>query len=406
MIAPWKSHLVLFVLAVFLPGCTAMQAMQLVDGGVVVPGQYAESVAPFTLEGHPILIKARLNNSQKEYSFIFDTGALTLIRQEVARELDLPKGIEVEASDTGGKSKTIELVKLDNIVVGNMKVHDCAVGVSDFSGLFAPDIAGILGSNFFKHFNIILDYRNKNITFSRKTRQRAAQDKETRIPFESKMEMGFAPVVQCEVDGGLQDQAVIDTGFPGMVALPLSMVKKTISLKEGTAISAQGSMMGGIFGQTNEDYGLRIHELTLGALKLENIPATSHSLKAGRLLLGNKFLEKFVVTLNYPVKEMILTPYGTPFETNIPSYGLALAKENHKTIVSGIWNTSSAARSGIKIGDEVVKINSLDAQALSLMELIPLFLDENINSLEIEYLQGKDRQKAILDKGPLLPVLK
>ncbi len=40
------------------------------------------------------------------------------------------------------------------------------------------------------------------------------------------------------------------------------------------------------------------------------------------------------------------------------------------------------------------------------MELIPLFFDENINSLEIEYLHGKDRQKAILDKGLLLPVLK
>jgi hypothetical protein len=65
MIAPWKNHLALFVLAIFLPGCTAMKAMQLVDGGVVVPGQYAASVVPFTLEGHPILIKARLNNSRR-----------------------------------------------------------------------------------------------------------------------------------------------------------------------------------------------------------------------------------------------------------------------------------------------------------------------------------------------------
>jgi hypothetical protein len=72
---------------------------------------------------------------------------------------------------------------------------------------------------------------------------------------------------------------------------------------------------------------------------------------------------------------MILTPHGTPFETNIPSYGLALAKADNKTIVSGIWNNSSTFRSGIKVGDEV------------------------------EFLNNKGRQKAILQKGMLLPDL-
>ncbi len=398
--------MVLFVLAVVLPSCTAFKAMQLVDSGVVVPSDYVESVVPFTLEGHPILIKARLNNSQKEYSFIFDTGALTMIKQEVAKELDLPKGIEVEANDTGGKSKTIDLVKLDNIIVGNMVVQDCAVGVSDFSGMFSPNIAGILGSNFFRHFKVIIDYRNKNLTFSRENKQTAAQYPETIVPFESDIKMGFAPVIECEVDGALKGTAVIDTGFPGIVALPLSMIKKTISFKKGNAITAQGSMMGGMFGLADEDYALRIHDFKVGNVKLKNIPAISHSSKAGHLLLGNKFLDKFLVTLNYPAEEMILTPYGTPFETNIPSYGLALAKDDQKTLVSGIWNNSSASRSGIKLGNEVVKINSIDAKALTFMELIPLFFDENINNLEIEYLNGKERQKTILDKGMLLPVLK
>src|SRR4030043_1474500 len=152
MINQFKNFLILFVIVVFLSSCTGFKAMKLVSGGESVPNKYTESVIPFTLEGHPILIKARLNNSQKEYIFVFDTGALTMIRQEVAKELDLPKGIEVEADGTGGKSKTIDLVKLDNVMVGNMEVRDCAAGVTDFSEMFAPNVAGILGSNFFKHF--------------------------------------------------------------------------------------------------------------------------------------------------------------------------------------------------------------------------------------------------------------
>ncbi len=401
------NYLILFVLVSLLQSCTAFKAMELVNSGEVEPNNYTESVVPFTLEGHPILIKARLNNSQKEYNFVFDTGALSMIRQEVAKELDLPKGVDVEANDTGGKSKTIDLVKLDNIIAGNMEVRDCAVGVTDFSGMFSPNVAGILGSNFFRHFKITIDYRSRKVIFSREVKKATARDNETIIPFESAIKMGFAPVIKCEVEGALKKTAVIDTGFPGIVTLPLSLIKETISFKEGNVIPAKGNMVGGMFGFADEEgYGLRIHKLKIGNLKLENIPAISHHSKAGHLLLGNKFLEKFLVVLNYPAEEIILTPYGIPFETNIPSYGLALTKKDRKTYISGTWNNSSASRSGIKPGDEVVKINSMDVNALSLMELIPLFLDENINSLEIEYLNAEEKQKTILHKGMLLPDLR
>lgn len=66
MIHQFKNHLILFVIVVFLPSCTAFKAMKLVNSGEAVPNNYTESAVPFTLEGHPILIKARLNNSQKE----------------------------------------------------------------------------------------------------------------------------------------------------------------------------------------------------------------------------------------------------------------------------------------------------------------------------------------------------
>jgi hypothetical protein len=105
MINQFKSHLILLVIAAILPGCTAIKAMKLVNSGEAVPGDYTESAVPYTMAGHPILIKARLNNSEKEHSFIFDTGALTMIRQEVAEELDLSKGMDIEAKDIGGKSK-------------------------------------------------------------------------------------------------------------------------------------------------------------------------------------------------------------------------------------------------------------------------------------------------------------
>jgi hypothetical protein len=220
------------------------------------------------------------------------------------------------------------------------------------------------------------------------------------------MKAGFAPVIECVVDGKIEGTAIIDTGFPGIISLPLAMTKKTNSFKAGNVIASKGSMTFGLFGITDKDYGVRIEAFKVGDIKLKNIPARSNSLKAGHILLGNKFLENFLVTLNYPVKEMILTPYGTPFETNIPTYGLALAKERNKTIVSGIWDNSSASRSGINLGNEIVKVNSIEANTLSLMEFVSIFSNKSMNILEIEYLNDKGIQKTLLHKGMLLPVLK
>lgn len=399
----FKHLLVLLTFIVFLPSCTTFKAIKMVNGGEAVPNSHSESVVPFALEGHPILIKARLNNSQKEYVFIFDTGALTIIRQEVAIELNLAKGIEIEGNDSAGKSKSINLVTLEKIRVGNMEVRDCAAGVTDFSGIFAPKTAGILGSNFFRHFKVTIDYRKKELILSRDKKQTTVQTNASIIPFEADMKMGFAPVIECMVDGKIEGTAIIDTGFPGIVSLPLAMTKKTNSFKAGNVIASKGSMTFGLFGGTDMDYGVRIDAFKVGDIKLKNTPSSSNSLKAGHILLGNKFLENFLVTLNYPMKKMILTPYGTPFETNIPTYGLALAKERNKTIVSGIWDNSSASTSGINLGDEVAEVNSMKVNTLSLMELGSIFSDKSINTLEIEYSNDKGIQKAILHKGVLLP---
>jgi predicted metalloprotease with PDZ domain len=58
-----------------------------------------------------------------------------------------------------------------------------------------------------------------------------------------------------------------------------------------------------------------------------------------------------LVILDYPSGEIILKRNGIPFEKNIPSYGLSIFKQGNKTIVTGIWNNSSASRAGIQPGN-------------------------------------------------------
>lgn len=399
------NFIILLIIFCILSGCTTIKTVNLVHSGDVVKNS-RESIIPFSLTGHPILIKAQLNNSQKEYTFIFDTGALSILRQEVAEELGLSEGIEVEAGGSGGNSKKIELFKLDQVTVGKMQVQNIAAGVTDFSEIFPPNIAGILGSNFFKHFKVTIDYQGKKITLSQDTNPVTLKDKEIKIPFQTDMKNGFAPQIDCVVDGKIKATAIIDTGAIGIAYLPLSMMKETNSFQEGFVLTADGNMIFGMFGTDEESIGVRIDEIKIGDLELVNIPSISHASEGGHVLLGNKFLGKFLVTLNYPAEEMILKPYGLPFETNIPSYGFGLTKKDGKTLVSGVWENSPAARIGMQPGDEIIKINSTEVDTLSLMEMIALGFSEDASTIEIEFINKEGRKKASINKEMLFPLLK
>lgn len=407
MIRILKYLTALLLLVTLLPGCTAIQALKLINSSEAVIKNDIDSVIPFIIEGHQILVKVKVNYSKKEYTFILDTGALTMMSEKVVKELSLPKGIEVNAGGTGGNTKTIKLVQLDSVIVGSMEVKNCASGlIADFHKIFPQRIDGILGSNFLKHFKVTIDYQKKELTLSHDTKPVQVQSNEIRIPIELDMLHGFAPVVECELDGVIKDQGVIDTGLYGYIALPITM-KDTPSFKNGSVVTSQGSMSFGMFGLgKKEDYALRLNNVKIGNLKFQNVPAKSHSHNDGRILIGNKFLEKYIVVLNYPAEELILRPLALPFEHNIPTYGIGLTRKDQKTIVSGVWRSSVAFNKGLRTGDEIIRINSIETSTIqSVFDLMVMFTNEDSTSLTVELLNGNGRSTVVLQKENLLPVL-
>jgi hypothetical protein len=50
---------------------------------------------PYKIEKGRIMIKAKINNSEKEYNFMFDTGAITIISDVLVPELGLKDGVTV-----------------------------------------------------------------------------------------------------------------------------------------------------------------------------------------------------------------------------------------------------------------------------------------------------------------------
>jgi hypothetical protein len=244
------------------------------------------------------------------------------------------------------------------------------------------------------------------LTFSDSKKSVPANDGEVIIKFKPEVTQGFAPKIECTLDKSIDTGAFIDTGHPG-IGLPTEIMRNLKEFKAGEVLESEGSMSNGLVGSSDKDYLLRIGSLSLGKLEFTNVPSASSG--THEVLIGQKALSHFLVTLDYPAGEMILKRYeNDKFETNVFGWGLALKKDKGRMVVKGLLKDSPAARSGIKVGDEVFTVNSMDVKLLSMLDLMALSLDDDIDRVELVYSgdgDRKDRKMVVLKKEMLLPVI-
>ena len=394
-------------------GCTTMKAVSLMNSGRPISNHVTSREIPFVTKGeHIIIVPVGINNSVKQYNFMLDTGALTLLSQKTAKELHLPSGVQIVATDSAGGTKPMQLIKIDLLRLGNMTVAGCPTGILDFSefggNLKAPGgmgIDGVIGSNFLRYFKVTIDYKNEKLHLSNNTNQVPAKDNDYIIEFTTSMTMGYAPKIECMIDNNTKASAIIDTGAPYIATLPSSLVEKTDSYKNGQVVKSKGNIWGAAFKASENNLLLRLKCLKIGALKINEIPVIS--LPIENILLGKKFLSNFLVTLNYPARKMLLRPYGKlDLPNNIFSFGTIIKKNNDgKTIVAGFWEGATADKLGIEIGDELVMINGKKIHALSPVETQDIYYNDNVKEIEVVYKNKSGLHKVKASKEMLLPPL-
>ena len=148
----------------------------------------------------------------------------------------------------------------------------------------------------------------------------------------------------------------------------------------------------------------RLDKLAIGDIEIHNVPVIFSDIFS--TLIGRDILEQFLFTINYPQKMVMITPYEhMTFKDNIFSIGITIEKEEGKSIVKGFWKGSPAYRSGIKIGDEVLEINSRPMSEYTQAEKAALFRDDTISELEFLIKSGEKTKTIKLKKEFLLPII-
>lgn len=313
------------------------------------------TVLPFNYIKKLIVVEAQLNNSNKPNSFIFDTGAFqSKVEYNLSEDLKLVTIAKRNNGTAQGVKREIEITNVDSIKLSNSKFYNISAGKLKYDQKsYSPCIAedGIIGANLIKLAHWKIDYQKKQIQISEKPILTTSNTKRYNIDFNTSFLSGV-PKIDIEINGQLIKDVIFDLGYNGGLVVPYQFAEKLHSSKTQTIIDQSTA---GIFGSNRDTLLIKELNIKIGDLK-STIPVEFSSLN--KALLGNDFLEHFIVYLDYIDDRIILESIES------------VAIDKPKTFIPGILNDSlwivnrTNPKLNLKIGDTLKTINGYQPKDL------------------------------------------
>jgi predicted aspartyl protease len=349
---------------------------------------------PFDLNEHLILIKGKINGSQKNYNFVLDTGGLTFVDKDVVEELKL--------------KKRGNMAKMNTLEMGEVTVPNIFAFTSFNLEPFKKHgvlIHGIIGSNLLERFVVTLDYRNQKVIFSPDKEDLRENAQSYRCRF-TNHRINNAPMIDCTINGNVSLKAMVDTGQPYSIVLPLEYLEKLNSRDNESLLKSKGVIISWPGTKTTDSFLLRLDRFEQKDVKINNLMCYFAELPPllSVPLLGRDYLSQFLITIDYPRDEILFVPYeDARFVKNMFSFGLNLSKgANNTIVVQGLWTGSPADRAGIKVGDEIVECNSKVLTGDDIFELRQLLEKKSVKRVKFIVKGEKGKRETILQKEMLL----
>jgi hypothetical protein len=208
------------IICLMLPVLTFAQAAKNSN----VPSQKTVVDVPMVFSGPMLSVKVMVNG-KGPFIFELDTGAGGRARVDASLKEGLglnTVGQAISGDPSGKNTRTIDLVKLDSISLGELQFKDVEAGVGDYNRMpNGPHVDGVLGFGLFAEYLLTLDFPGNRVRL-----ERGALPQSNGADILSYETDHGIPSIELEV-GGLKVNAHIDTGnMRGGFTLPASLVEK------------------------------------------------------------------------------------------------------------------------------------------------------------------------------------
>nr|WP_042297006.1 retropepsin-like aspartic protease [Nonlabens ulvanivorans] len=158
------KKLVYLILILTIIGCNSLS--KTLNGGKVAKDDYMETIK-FNYDYNFALIDVVIN--QKTYTFLVDTGAPTVISNQIYKDLNINPANSTNVTDSQGQSNNQEVVIIPEVRIGNLIYNDIGAIVADLRDVFefnCMGIDGIIGANQMAKSFWKFDYQNHEITIT------------------------------------------------------------------------------------------------------------------------------------------------------------------------------------------------------------------------------------------------
>ncbi|MFM0598470.1 aspartyl protease family protein [Paraburkholderia dilworthii] len=311
------------------------------------------------------------------FSFILDTGSSSsTVSTALAAQLKLVPTGAGTGTGAGEQQLSFRIVHLKDLSVGSFSVGALDIPTMDTSQLNRvigfQHVDGVLGAEIFHKGVLTLDAARGQLTLQDEDRFRPAADA---IPIPFSLDENDMPVVKASV-AGIAAKFQIDTGDRFSLTLFGDFWRAhRLDQQMGATIEAMTGYGGGgpIRGRVGRSAGFSIGDLAVPApvtrLSLQKAGAFTRADRAGSIGMG--ILKRFAVSFDYGHRVMWLSKsaeFDAPDLYDRSGMWLGLSQPRGLRVMDVTAN-GPAAKAGIRVGDVIVKVGALPAEAATLFRI-------------------------------------
>ncbi|WP_298319654.1 hypothetical protein [uncultured Aquimarina sp.] len=338
-----KKHIIgMIVLVIFLISglylCFLMNNYKIQDkltisrapNNISIPFRYSS-------DGH-MLIDVKIDNSNKTYPFILDTGASNYLFQSFPKEKigkSIGRGIGM---DPNGKIFFPKIFNIPFLDVSGIELKNIAFNKSPSEFPCTENIYGIIGKNIMRHFAWQLDFQDNKIYIAKESTLLPKQEEEGIQLKLKENRFSHHLYIPIYLSDNTKARLIVDTGMSGILKLS---TKEIASLPFAKKINILGEGSRGLGGKSNsKQYLVNLENLHLGKKKTFLIPTitTKISEKSSFRALGLGFLKKFVVTIDWTTSSITLYQKTKNLELTEKDFGVSFGFEEEiyiKSVIEG-----------------------------------------------------------------------
>jgi len=322
-------------------------------------GFYAQ--IPFKSLVRVITVEVQLNNQERPYTMLWDTGAgYTVLTPRVVKELQADTLHYINVSDTHGNSSKLPVVLVQDLRMGGVSFKETVAIVTDYGpdnplNCVAPD--GILGANVMQLCHWKVDYEDSTFTITDDWGQFTELIGQTGQRMVSNKFSG-RPKTSFLANNTKVNRALMDSGFSGFIDINEKDLPENHPFWQNRRYSkSEDNSTFGLYGNAKVYVKETVADtMIIAGQRLYNVPV---SVEEGRSKLGNSFFSYYDTYLDFKEDQFYLIPNGK--DRVVETYRGIGSAPFYKTpeffVLMDLTVGSPADEAGFVPGDTITHVN-------------------------------------------------